>query len=90
MSSILLNYSLYFYIKRKLIWAVVQKSTLDMYIMLNINSFTDLGGMIHYLIIIYILISIFKLPMESSPQANQLKGATMEVEAQKFNFFFVL
>lgn len=58
---------------------MVQKSTLGMYIMLNINSVTDLGDTIHYLIIIYIHISIFKLPVELSPQANHLlKGATME------------
>lgn len=88
-SSILLNYSLYFCVKRKLIWAVVQKSTLGMYIMLNINSFTDLGDMIHYLIIIYVFISVFKLPMGSSPQGNhRLKGATMEGRSPQI--FFVL
>lgn len=78
-SSILLNCSLYFCIKWKLIWAVVQKSTLDMYIMLNINSFIGLSDTAHYLVIIYIFISVFKHPMESNPQATHpLKGARME------------
>jgi len=42
-----IKWSLYFCIKWKLVWAGVQKSTLDMYVMLNINSFIDLSDTAH-------------------------------------------